>query len=202
MNPTTNPTTNPVRVWDLPVRLGHWTLAGAFAVAWLTADSESWRQVHVWAGYVMAAVILLRLVWGVVGTRHARFSTFLHRPAAVLDYLKSLPTSRPQHWTGHNPAGGYAIVALLALGLATAGSGWLTFNDVGGEWLEEGHEALAEVLLAVVGLHLAGVAVSSLLHGENLVRAMVTGYKGRAPGRTRGGRSRSRADGRAGSWGV
>ncbi|MBI4754491.1 MAG: cytochrome b/b6 domain-containing protein [Betaproteobacteria bacterium] len=183
----------PVRVWDPVVRLGHWTLAGAFAVAWVTADSESWRLVHVWAGYVMAAVILLRLVWGVVGTRYARFSSFLHRPAAVLAYLKSLPTSRPQHWTGHNPAGGYAIVALLALGLAAAGSGWLVYNEVGGEWMEEGHEALAEALLAVVGLHLAGVAVSSLLHGENLVRAMVTGWKGAAPdGSTRGDHAGSR----------
>lgn len=171
-----------ILVWDLPTRLGHWLLAAAFTVAWLTSESETWRNVHLAAGYVVATVIAFRLVWGLVGSRHARFSAFVQAPARVLGYLKKLPEQvsrgeKPEHWTGHNPAGGYAILGLLGLGLATAVSGWLTFNEVGGEALAEVHELAANSMLLLVVIHLAGVLLGSLAHGENLVRAMVSGYK-------------------------
>ena len=166
-----------ILVWDLPVRLGHWLMAGGFALAWLTAESETWRLVHVLAGGMVVAVALFRLAWGLVGSRHARFGSFVRGPMAALGYLKSLATGRPQHWVGHNPAGGWAILALLALALLTGGAGWLSYQDLAGEWLEEVHEALASAMLAVVAIHLAGVAVGSLAHRENLPRAMVTGRK-------------------------
>ncbi|HET9700507.1 MAG TPA: cytochrome b/b6 domain-containing protein [Burkholderiales bacterium] len=166
-----------ILVWDLPVRVGHWTLAGSFAAAYATGDSEAWRNVHVAAGLVFAATLAFRILWGLAGTRYARFSSFVRGPGAVFAYLRSLLTVNPQHWTGHNPAGGWAILALLGLGLVTALSGLAAYNEFGGEWLEELHEGAAGVMLALVGMHLAGVLVGSLAHRENLVRAMFTGYK-------------------------
>ena len=97
-------------VWDLPVRLFHWLLVACFAGAWLTSDSEHWRLAHVWFGYGMAGLVGLRLVWGLVGTQHARFASFVRGPRAALAYLRSLLGPRPQHYLGHNPAGGLAIV--------------------------------------------------------------------------------------------
>ncbi len=167
----------PILVWDWPVRIGHWLLVVAFVVAWLTAESESWRLVHAAAGGVVVGVILFRLVWGVIGTRHARFTSFVRGPGAALGYLKGLLTGNAPHTTGHNPAGGWAILALLALGLADGASGWAIYNDLGDHWVEELHEGLANAMLAVVLLHVGGVIVGSLAHRENLVRAMLTGYK-------------------------
>lgn len=166
-----------VRIWDLPVRLGHWLMAGAFLAAWATGDSEEWRAVHVLAGGAVVGVALFRLVWGMFGTKHARFASFVRGPGAALSYLKSLLTASPQHHAGHNPAGAVAILLLLALGLATGATGWFAYQEIGGEWLEEAHEAMANAMLAVVFVHLAGVAVGSLVHRENLPRAMVTGRK-------------------------
>ena len=166
-----------ILVWDLPVRLGHWLMAAGFALAWITGDSEDWRLVHVGAGGTVVGVALFRLIWGLVGSRHARFGDFLRAPAAALAYLKSLLGRRPQHHVGHNPAGAWAIVLLLALGLLTGASGWLTYQEIGGELFEELHEGLASTMLAVVMVHLLGVAAGSLVHRENLPRAMVTGLK-------------------------
>jgi cytochrome b len=166
-----------ILVWDLPVRLGHWLLAGGFALAWLTGESEAWRLVHVWAGATVVAVALFRLLWGFVGSRHARFADFVERPAAVVGYLKSLLGRAPQHFTGHNPAGGWAIVLLLVLALAAGASGWFAYQEIGGKWLGEAHEAIASTMLAMVVIHLLGVAVGSLAHNDNLPRAMLTGRK-------------------------
>ncbi len=169
-----------VKVWDILVRLFHWSFAGSFALAWVTAESERFRDVHVIAGYTMLGLVAFRILWGFIGPRHARFSDFVRGPGAVWRYLRSLATPRPEHHVGHNPAGALAIVLLLGLALAAIASGWAAYNDLGGEWLEEAHEVLAGAMLAVVGVHVAGVAFSSWLHGENLVAAMLTGRK-RAP---------------------
>jgi cytochrome b len=166
-----------ILVWDLPVRLGHWLMVGGFALAWLTGDSEKWRLVHVFAGSTVTAVALFRLLWGVVGSRHARFSSFVRGPRQVIVYLKGLLRLSPPHYTGHNPAGGWAVMLLLILALSAGASGWLTYQEIGGEWLEEVHESLTGLMLAVVFVHLAGVLVGSLMHGENLPRAMITGRK-------------------------
>lgn len=168
---------NKVLIWDWPVRIGHWLLVGAFALAWLTGESEEWRLVHACAGGTVVGVILFRLLWGIAGTRHARFTSFVRGPGAVLDYVSGLLRGTESSYAGHNAAGGWAIVALLALGLLTGASGWLVYQDMGGEWLEEVHEALASGMLAVAAIHVAGVVVSSLAHRENLVRAMLTGFK-------------------------
>lgn len=168
---------NKILVWDAPVRIGHWLLVGAFALAWATVESEEWRLVHAAAGGAVVGVILFRLIWGFFGTRHARFASFVRGPKAVLDYLFGLLRGEASGYAGHNAAGGWAIMALLALGLMTGASGWLVYQDIGGEWLSDAHELLANGMLAVSGLHVAGVIVSSLAHRENLVWAMVTGYK-------------------------
>ncbi|HZV53968.1 MAG TPA: cytochrome b/b6 domain-containing protein, partial [Rhodocyclaceae bacterium] len=94
-----------ILVWDLPVRLGHWLMAGGFAVAWLTGESEEWRLMHVLAGGTVVGVALFRLLWGIVGSRYARFGNFVKSPRAALAYLKSLLGPSPQHHVGHNPAG-------------------------------------------------------------------------------------------------
>lgn len=170
-----------ILVWDLPVRLFHWMLALSFAGAWLTAESERWRDLHIALGYTAGVLVVLRIVWGVVGTRHARFASFVHGPRRVIGYLRSLVAGRPEHAVGHNPAGGWAIVALLGLTLAIVATGLVIEADAGPKALEHLHEGLATAMLAVVGLHLVGVLVGSLAHRENLVGAMVTGRKLGAP---------------------
>ena len=170
-----------VLVWDAPVRVFHWLLVLSFAGAWLTAESERWRMLHVTLGYTMAGLVAFRVLWGLVGTRHARFTDFVRGPAAVAAYLKSLLRGRPEHHAGHNPAGALAIVALLLLAVAVPATGWALFNDMGGEWLEDVHEGVANAMLALVAVHVAAVALSSWLHRENLVAAMITGRKS-APG--------------------
>jgi cytochrome b len=166
----------PILVWDLPVRVFHWLLALSYLGAYVTAESERWRTVHVTLGYTMAGLIAFRLAWGLFGTRHARFATFVRRPRAVIRYLGGLLRGKPEHFVGHNPAGALAIVVMIMLGIATAVTGWATYNG-SGHWLEELHEGAANAMLAMVGVHIVAVAVSSWLHRENLVGAMLTGRK-------------------------
>src|SRR5512134_2612582 len=172
-----------ILVWDAPTRVFHWALALSFVGAFVTADSERLRDVHVVLGYTVLGLIAFRLVWGVLGTRYARFASFAFGPREVVAYLRSLLTLRPQHFLGHNPAGSFAIFALLALGLLTGLTGYAHFNELGGEWLQDLHEGLANAMLAVVFVHIAGVVVGSLLHRENLALAMLTGYKTGDPAR-------------------
>ena len=170
-----------ILVWDWPVRIGHWLMVGGFILAWLTGDSENFRLVHVIAGATVLAVALFRLPWGYIGSRYARFVDFVRGPGAVKGYAASLLKLAPEHLVGHNPAGGWAIVLLLVLGILTGLAGWAMYNDIGGELLEEWHEGLASAMLFVVLIHLIGVFSGSLLHGENLVRAMLTGRKQGTP---------------------
>jgi cytochrome b len=169
-----------ILVWDAPVRVFHWLLVLCFAGAYITADGERWRMVHVTLGYTLGGLVAFRVLWGLLGTRYARFSNFVRGPAAVLKYGRTLMT-KPQRHLGHNPAGAVAIVLLLLSSVAIVGTGWAIYNDVGGEWLGELHEGAANFMLAVVGVHIAGVVVASRLHRENLVRAMVSGQKDGAP---------------------
>ncbi len=166
-----------VLVWDAPVRIFHWLLVLSFAGAYLTAESERWRLVHVTLGYTMAGLVAFRIVWGLVGTYYARFVNFVRGPRAVTRYLQSLLRGQPEHHTGHNPAGALAIVGLLGLACMVAVSGWATYNDLLGGWLEEVHEGAANTMLFIVVVHIVGVIVSGWMHRENLVRAMVTGRK-------------------------
>jgi len=156
-------------------------MVGGFTLAWLTGDSETFRLVHVVAGATVLAVAAFRLPWGFIGSRYARFVDFVRGPAAVKDYVLSLLRLQPAHHVGHNPAGGWAIVLLLGLGILTGLAGWANYVDLGGHWLEELHEGLAATMLTVVIVHVAGVVSGSVLHGENLVRAMVNGRKAGTP---------------------
>lgn len=182
--PAAEPRLERILVWDLPVRVFHWLIVLCFAGAYLTAERESWRLVHVTLGYTMAGLVLFRLLWGTVGTRYARFTNFVRGPRAVAAYTGSLLRGRTEHHTGHNPAGALAIVALLGLALAVTAAGWATYQDIGGKWLEVLHETAANIMLGVVGLHIAGVLLASWLHRDNLIGAMITGRK---PGRPEDG---------------
>lgn len=173
-----------ILVWDAPVRVFHWLMVASFIGAFITAESERWRLLHVTLGYTMAGLVVFRIAWGLIGTRHARFASFVRGPRAVVAYLVSILRGRPEHHTGHNPAGAVAIVALLVLTCVTAAAGWATYYEVGGKWMEALHEGAANAMLAVVVVHVLGVLLGSRLHRENLVLAMVTGRK---PGSTQEG---------------
>jgi cytochrome b len=166
-----------VLVWDAPVRVFHWLTVASFAGAYLTAESERWRLLHVTLGYTLAGLVAFRVIWGFVGTRNARFSNFVRGPRAVLRYLKAMMTPQPEHHTGHNPAGALAIMAMLTLAVAVTASGWAVYSDIGGDVLEGLHEFAANTMLAVIGVHIAGVLFASWRGHENLIGAMVTGRK-------------------------
>lgn len=166
-----------ILVWDLPTRLGHWLLVTTFVLSFVTGDSETWRLVHVTAGYAMAGVLLFRIFWGIAGTRYARFASFLFSPRQVLAYLSGLLQGKASHWVGHNPAGSYAIYALMLLGVATTVSGWAVYEKIGGDNMDQIHELISYAMLGIVAVHVTGVVVSSRLHRENLVRSMIDGYK-------------------------
>ncbi|RQR80015.1 cytochrome B [Burkholderia sp. Bp9012] len=169
-----------ILVWDAPLRVFHWLSVIAFAGAWLTAESERWRLMHVAFGYTMLALVAFRVVWGVAGTRHARFSSFVRSPAAAFRYVLSLAKGRPEHHVGHNPAGAVAVVAMLAMMVVTGVTGWGAYTG-NGESFGDLHEGAANAMLALVVFHVAAVLVSSVVHRENLAGAMVTGYKRGAP---------------------
>lgn len=173
--------TAPVRIWDPLVRLFHWSLVIAFTITWLTGDDG--QGLHEWAGYIVAALIALRLAWGVMGPRYARFGQFVRSPRTIARYLSQMMKRDEPRYLGHNPAGGAMIVILLAALSGTALTGWMYTTDAfwGVEWVEETHEFLANSLLFLVGLHVAGVLLASWMHRENLIRAMWTGKK-RGPG--------------------
>jgi len=165
-----------IGVWDPAVRIFHWSLVSAFAVAWLSEEGES---LHEFAGYIVLGLVAFRLLWGVVGTAHARFGGFVPSPGSLIGYLRAMMAGRAKRYVGHNPAGGAMIVALLVMLALAGGSGWLMTTDRfwGANWLEDSHEILSELTLLLVGLHVVGVVVSSIAHRENLVVAMVTGRK-------------------------
>jgi cytochrome b len=178
-----------VRVWDPAVRVFHWTLVAAFATAWLSGDELP--GIHVWTGYLIAGLLVFRLLWGLVGPRYARFGEFVRPPSAVLGYLDAVRRGRAPRYLGHNPAGGAMVVALILTLTITAASGLalLGATDFSGplaglvrggamaDTLEEVHEAAANLTLLLVALHLGGVLFSSLVHGENLIRSMIDGRK-------------------------
>ncbi len=171
-----------ILVWDVPTRLFHWLLAISFVGGLATGDSERYRDLHVLFGATMLVLIVFRLAWGLVGTRYARFGSFAFGPGALLRYLTSLATLRSTRYVGHTPGGSWAIWTMLALGILVGITGYAAYADAGGEWVEELHGALAWALLGIVVVHVLGVLLSSALHRENLIAAMITGRKRGAPG--------------------
>jgi len=203
-----------VKVWDIAVRVFHWSLVVLFFVAYFSGDDES--LLHVYAGYGVLALVAFRIVWGLVGTKHARFSDFIYGPAATLQYVKSLLSAKPVHYLGHNPLGGWMAVALVVCLIGACWSGLEVYgkqgygplakhetrvvssamaNDdekeqrsergtekgkaEGEEFWGEIHEALSNLTLFLVILHIIGSLIASAVHRENLIKAMITGYKTR-----------------------
>ena len=177
-----------VKVWDPLVRIFHWSLVFFFLLAFITGDD--WPKLHVLAGYAVSFLIGFRLLWGLVGTRHARFLTFVKSPTAILIYLKNLLKFKVPHYLGHNPLGAAMVIVLLLSIALVAFSGMVLIAGEGqgplaatflaswsGDWMEEIHEFFANFTLLMVVIHVSGVIFSSLLEGENLVKAMMTGRK-------------------------
>ena len=187
-------------VWDPVVRVGHWVLVIAFAVAFIGEGEPLW--LHNWAGYAIAATVALRMVWGVVGPGRARFGGFVRRPGEALRYLRDLLTGRARRHLGHSPAGGLMVLVLLLSLAATTVTGMAQLAVEEGQGplapllveselsalpmnaalvrdgaIEAVHEFFANFTVGLVVIHLLGVLVASIAHRENLVSAMFTGRK-------------------------
>lgn len=176
-----------IKVWDLPLRIFHWLLVAGFFIAYLTEDDL--LTVHVWAGYLVTGLLVFRLIWGFIGNKYARFSSFLCSPAKSIAYLKDLIALKTRRYIGHNPAGAAMIVLLLVSLLATVITGFAVYGadqaagplaaigSANEKMWEEMHEFFANFTLVLVIVHVVGVAVESYIHRENLARAMVHGFK-------------------------
>ncbi len=166
-----------VKVWDPFIRVFHWSLVTLFVLAYVTGDTA--EKVHIAAGYAIIGLLALRIIWGFVGPRHARFADFVTSPREALGYLRDTLRLRARRYLGHNPAGGLMIIALMLMLAGTGATGYLLTTDVfwGSKTIEEIHEVLANATIALIALHVLGVLVASFGHRENLVKAMVTGCK-------------------------
>jgi cytochrome b len=177
-----------VKAWDPLIRIFHWSLVFFVLLAFVSEDE--WLNLHVLAGYTIASLIGFRLLWGLVGTRNARFTSFVRSPRSVWAHLKGMLSFRAVHYLGHNPVAAVMVIALLLclvlvsfsglVMIASEGQGPLAgtmFASWNGEWMEEIHEFLANFTLLLIVAHVAGVLFSSLLEGENLAKAMLTGRK-------------------------
>jgi cytochrome b len=178
-----------IYVWDPFVRVFHWTLVIAFTVAYLLTE-EDVLQVHVWAGYLVGALVVARVIWGFVGPEHARFSDFVYAPGASLRYVRDLVLFKAERHLGHSPGGGAMVVTLLVFLALTVTTGLVVYGgdqqagplagmftkDLG-ESFEDMHELIANITLALVIAHDCAVILASFVFRENLPRAMLTGYK-------------------------
>ena len=166
-----------VKVWDPFVRLFHWSLVVCVLLNQFVL--EAGETPHQWAGYIASGLVVARILWGFVGTRHARFADFFPTPTRVRQHLMALRQGQAGEHLGHNPLGALMMLALMALVLALGFTGWLQGTDAfwGEEWLQEVHEWLANGLLLAAGLHAAAAVMMGRVERVNLVRAMVTGVK-------------------------
>ena len=168
-----------VLIWDLPTRIFHWLLTIGFLISAaisVTADNDSpLFSAHMILGVVLGAMVLLRIVWGFVGTRYARFTSFLFSPLSLLKYVFGAVNGSEPRSIGHNVGSSYAVFAMLGLVLATAGTGMMI--SAGNEAAEELHEIVSYSLMAVVAVHIVGVVWYSLRHRENITLSMLTGRK-------------------------
>lgn len=169
------------RIYDLPTRIFHWLFAGSFLTAFTianTVDDESTNfAYHMLAGLVMGFIVLWRILWGFIGSTHARFSDFSLNPHSLLQYGKGVLTGTGRLWAGHNPASSWAAIIMIVLALGLAVTGYLMANGRAGERFEDLHELLANAFIGVVILHVAGVILHTLQHKDALGNSMVTGHK-------------------------
>lgn len=174
--------TRRIKVWDAPTRVFHWLQALSFGAAYLTAFSERLRNYHVALGYILLGLLVFRLLWGFIGTRYAQFRSFLFNPKEIVAYLLTMLKGKPANYLGHTPVGSMSVWLLMSLGIFICLTGVLALQDNASDLVVDLHGLATNVMLGVILLHLIGVLVSSILHRENLVRAMLTGFK-RAHGR-------------------
>jgi cytochrome b len=168
-NTASRPGGDRLHVWDLPLRLFHWMLAIAVALALLSAEEGSpLNDWHILSGWVAGILVVFRIVWGFVGGEHSRFGSFV-KPSGIGRHLRGLVRGRPEATIGHNALGALSVILLLAMVAATAWTGAMLAEDV--------HELLGWTLLALVVVHILAVVAMSLLTRENLVRAMIDGTK-------------------------
>ena len=168
-----------IKVWDPAVRIFHWGLVTAYVVAYFTADD--YPELHEWAGYAALGLVAFRVIWGFVGSPHARFSDFVPGPKRLSEYVRLALRGREPRHLGHNPAAALMILFLLLATIVIGVSGWLLTTDWGwgSQLLEEVHEISVNVTLVAVGLHVAAAIYESIHQRENLIRAMFTGNKKR-----------------------
>lgn len=166
-----------IMVWDMPVRVFHWLLVICFAGAWLSSESERWAMIHYAFGYTACLLVFIRLIWGLIGTRYARFSQFLKSPKAVLEHFMAMLRGHPHHDVGHNPAGGLVMFALMLLILLIGLTGYLSVKEFLGNFASEAHEVVANLVLGLVIVHIIAAIGMSVIERQNLVRSMVTGKK-------------------------
>ncbi len=184
----------PVLVWDVAVRVFHWSLVLLLGFSWLSAEMD-WMDWHFYSGYTVLALILFRILWGFAGSTHARFSDFLYGPSAVFAYLRTLPSRTAAKFAGHNPLGGISVVLILLCVLVQAGTGMFANDDILYEgplykhvskdlsdWLTTIHKYNFNLLLALAGVHVAAVLYYLFWKSENLVKPMFTGRKQLQPG--------------------
>lgn len=182
MSKVTPETSGQIAVWDVCVRACHWALVAAIALAWLSTLGLGLVSWHEPAGYGVLVIVVVRIGWGFWGGHFARFTQFVYSSRVVLNYLVQVRWQREARFIGHNPAGGWMVLALLGCAAATAATGWLFNTDLfwGTAWLMLLHTVLAWMLLFLIALHVVGVVFTSYRHRENLVKAMVTGKKANA----------------------
>lgn len=178
-------------IWDPLVRIFHWTLVLAFSVAFITEDD--YLSIHSWAGYTILSLLTIRIFWGFVGTKHAKFSGFTFSKQEIIRFLKDTFSLKAKRYLGHNPAGGAMVFLLIFSLLFTVCSGLVVFaieegqgplvfflseaSPFWGDIVEEVHEFFANFTLFLVAVHVVGVIVESLIHSENLIKSMFTGNK-------------------------
>ena len=182
---------NRIKIWDLPVRIFHWTMVLNVTVSVITGFIAGVAlKYHFWAGYGVLTLVLFRIMWGLIGSEHARFASFIRGPRAVLATLRQLVTREPLNFVGHNPVGALMVVLLL-LGLVVQTATGLFANDdifnegplyshvskAVSDWLTGIHELNADIILGLVALHIAAIAYHWRRKGENLVLPMLNGYK-------------------------
>ncbi|WP_148194960.1 cytochrome b/b6 domain-containing protein [Hyphomicrobiales bacterium] len=166
-----------IKVWDPIVRIFHWTIVAACTLnLFVLEEGKYWHRV---TGYVVAAVIFIRIIWGFVGTKHARFRDFLPTPAKVRKQVRGIMTRSEDRYIGHNPLASIMMLVLIGLLAATALTGWMTTLDAfwGEKWLEQLHGTIANSIMVLVFIHAGAAIIESWRHRENLVWSMVTGRK-------------------------
>ncbi len=168
-------------VWDLFIRIFHWSLVIAFSVAFYTHKSEWDRLLHVEAGYVAGGLIIARIVWGFISTGYANFQSFPPNPTQAARHFYRVLQGNAKHYIGHNPTGALVIYAMLSIGIIAVGSGYIAYND---GWLFEDPEPFKTIhhyatwgWLVLICIHVSGVIFESIIHKDNLIWAMITGCK-------------------------